>query len=228
VTHVRLLRHGEVASYEGDHGLTARGTEQARTAAAEVRGWVGGASAQLRHATSGRATETAAALAAALPGLDGPYPDPGFDNFFNAVGGRVTPHDAMRPAITAARADGAWPRAHPATWELEVDRFATIHDSGGDPIEWWLRHPTLAMEPPARAVRRFWRALTALVAERTIVCTHSGPMRALAAHALGCDAGEPEHLEAVDVRLDGARAEVTYRGRTAALAVPDLAEPAWP
>jgi len=228
VTHVRLLRHGEVASYEGDHGLTDRGAEQARAAAAEVRGWLGGASAEVRHATSGRATETAAALAAALPGLDGPYPDAGFDNFFTAVGGRVTPHDAMRPAITSARADGAWPRAHPAVWELEVDRFAAIHDSGADPIEWWLRHPTLAMESPARAVRRFWRALTALVAERAVVCTHSGPMRALAAHALGSDAGEPQHLEAVDVRLDGGRAEVTYRGRTAALAVPDLAEPAWP
>jgi hypothetical protein len=65
-----------------------------------------------------------------------------------------------------------------------------------------------------------------------IVGTHSGPIRAIAAHALGEDAGEPDHLEHVHVRVGGhsagAPAELTYRGRTAALAIPRTEEPAWP
>jgi len=143
------------------------------------------------------------------------------------VDGIAGPHDRMRPALAGIRGDDD---TQLPAWAREVARFADIHDDGGDPIAWWLGQPTLALEPAALVVRRFWRALAAVAAsgaERVVVCTHSGPMRALAAHAIGLDPGEPLHLERVRVRLDGERAEVAYRGQHVRLAIPDTQEPAW-
>ena len=77
-------------------------------------------------------------------------------------------------------------------------------------------------------MRRHWRGIRACAAPAlTVVAAHSGPMRALAAHAFGRDLGEPRNLEAVAVHLDGERARVDYRGERAAIPVPELAEPAW-
>jgi broad specificity phosphatase PhoE len=232
---VWLVRHGEVTSYLGDHGLTDRGAAQAREAAAALAPALGtDAEVDLRHATSARASGTAEVLGAALRGagvrLSAPNPDPGFDNFRVDLGGQVRPHDAMRLALAGAP-DGDGP---PPTWRAEGTRFARIHDGGGDPITWWLTQPTLAYEPAAHVVRRFWRALGDVAAAgtaETVVCTHSGPMRALAAQALGRDPGEPEHLEHVEVRMSGAHAgaaaQLSYRGHTVPLALPRLEEPAW-
>jgi hypothetical protein len=52
-------------------------------------------------------------------------------------------------------------------------------------------------------------------------------MRALVAHALARDLGEPDNLEAIAVDLDGERARVDFRGESAEIAVPDLDEPKW-
>jgi len=238
-TEVWLLRHGEIGSYEGDHGLTARGIAQAHAAGEAAAHELADGSVELLHARSARAEETAAHVGGALRGagidLSGPDPDPGFDNFAVAIAGDVFPHDRLRVAIVEARRREDWPPAHPADWEREAHRFAYIHDGGGDPIGWWLTQPTLAYEPPGRVVRRFWRALAALAArgaERVIVCTHSGCMRALAAEAAGRDLGEPANLECIRVRLagnaSGAPAELSYRGEVLAVGVPALEEPAWP
>lgn len=239
VAEVWLVRHGEVRSYLGDHVLTDRGIAQARAAApalaedlqVEPPGRV-----ELRHAPTGRAAGTAEHLGTALRDaavpISVPSVDAGFDNFRVDVDGTVLPHDAMRPALAEPdlrHADGP-----PPAWRAEGDRFAAIHDGGGDPITWWLTQPTLAYEPAAHVVRRFWRALAALAGDgvaRTIVCTHSGPMRALAAQAAGRDLGEPDHLERVVVRLAGARAghraQLSYRGEVIDLTLPRLEEPAW-
>jgi broad specificity phosphatase PhoE len=238
-TEVWLLRHGEIASYEGDNGLTARGREQAAAAAERIAAELPRPTLELLHATSVRATETAHALTAALMPLgirvDGPRPDPGFDNFAVAIDGEARPHDELRERIVEARGSAAWPPSHPLDWQREAHRFAYIHDGGGDPIQWWLTQPTLAYEPPGRVVRRFWRALARLAqdgARNVIVCSHSGCLRALAAEAAGRDLGEPAHLEAVRVSLGGARtgdpARLSYRGETIELAVPTLTEPTWP
>jgi broad specificity phosphatase PhoE len=233
---VWLVRHGEVSSYVGDHGLTARGAAQARAAAAELAPELAtDGPVALRHATSARATATAEHLGPALRGLgvrlgEGEE-DPGFDNFRVDVHGDVQPHDAMRLALAEAAAGDAAP---PPTWRAEGGRFAAIHDGGGDPITWWLTTPTLAYEPAAHVVRRFWGALAAVAASgaaRTVVCTHSGPMRALATQALGRDLGEPDHLERVVVSLAGAEAgapaQLSYRGEVVDLVVPRIEEPAW-
>lgn len=230
-----LLRHGEVRSYDGDHGLSERGVAQARAAAAELAGTLGDAPVDLRHAPSGRATGTAEHFGAALRergvAVSEHVADVGFENFRVEIDGEVGAHDRMRPALASTGAPGSEPLPG---WAAECGRFTAIHDGGGDPIGWWLTQPTLALEPAAVVVRRFWRALGAVAAggsRRTAVCTHSGPMRALAAHALGRDPGEPEHLEHILVRLAGshagATAELSYRGETVTLAVPRLEEPAW-
>ena len=118
-------------------------------------------------------------------------------------------------------------RAELPGWLADLARFRRVHVSGGDPIELWLKTPLLGFEPPSVAVRRHWRAIVAQEAALTVVAAHSGPMRALVAHAFGRDLGEPDNLEAVAINLEGNRARIDFRGEAATIAVPDTAEPAW-
>jgi broad specificity phosphatase PhoE len=225
---VRLLRHGETAGYAGDLGLSERGRAQARAAAAGLAAEAPGALV-LRHAPSVRAAVTAEVLAEDLRGagaeVDGPHADPGFANFAVAAGGEVR----EQAEVFGEYADAAGtPVERLPGWLADLARFREVHVSGGDPIALWLTTPLLGFEPPAVAVRRYWRAIRAAAGEPlVVVAAHSGPMRALAAHAFGRDLGEPDNLEAVSVRLDGGRARVAYRGETTSIAVPDLEEPAW-
>jgi broad specificity phosphatase PhoE len=225
---VRLLRHGETAGYAGDLGLSDRGRDQARAAAAVLAGEAPGALV-LRHAPSVRAAVTAEVLGedlrAAGADVDGPHADPGFANFAVAVDGKV--REQAEVFGEYASAAGTAVEELPG-WLADLARFRAVHVSGGDPIELWLTTPLLGFEPPAVAVRRYWRAIRAAAGEAlVVVAAHSGPMRALAAHAFGRDLGEPDNLEAIAVHLEGNRARVAYRDQTAAIAVPDLEEPSW-
>jgi broad specificity phosphatase PhoE len=225
---IRLLRHGETAGYTGDLGLSDRGRTQARAAAAELAA-EGPAQVTLRHAPSVRAAVTAGVLAedlhAAGIAIDGPHADPGFANFAVAADGVVR----EQAEVFGEYADSAGtPLAELPGWLADLARFREVHVSGGDPIELWLTTPLLGFEPPSVAVRRHWRAIRAAAGDGlVVVAAHSGPMRALVAHAFGRDLGEPDNLEAVAVHLEGGRARVGYRGEEAPLALPDLAEPAW-
>jgi broad specificity phosphatase PhoE len=167
----------------------------------------------------------AADLLAAGVRVDGPRVDRGFANFAVAADGEVR----EQAEVFGEHADAAGRRLEdlPA-WLADIARFRAVHVGGGDPIGFWLTTPLLGFEPPSVAVRRYWRALRAVdPGGLAVVAAHSGPMRALVAHAFARDLGEPENLEAVAIRLDGDRAEVRYRGETAAIAVPDTAEPVW-
>jgi broad specificity phosphatase PhoE len=225
---IRLLRHGETAGYSGDLGLSERGREQARAAAAALAAEAPG-TVSLRHAPSVRAAVTAEVLAedlhAAGVALDGPHADPGFANFAVAAGGEVR----EQAEVFGEYADAAGtPLEELPGWLADLARFREVHVSGGDPIELWLTTPLLGFEPPSVTVRRHWRAIRAAAGDGlVVVAAHSGPMRALVAHAFGRDLGEPDNLEAVAVHLEGGRARVGYRGDEASIAVPDLAEPAW-
>jgi broad specificity phosphatase PhoE len=228
VREIRLLRHGETAGYSGDLGLSDRGREQARDAAAALSAEAHGALALL-HAPSVRARVTAEVLAEDLASagvdVDGPRSERGFANFTVAAGGEV--REQAEVFGEYADAEGT-PHEELPGWLADLARFRTVHVGGGDPIALWLTTPLLGFEPPAVAVRRYWRAIAALpAAALTVVAAHSGPMRALVAHAFARDLGEPENLEAVAVHLDGDRARVDYRGDTAEIAVPDVAEPPW-
>jgi broad specificity phosphatase PhoE len=225
---VRLLRHGETAGYEGDLGLSDRGREQARAAAAGLAA-EGPSAAVVRHAPSVRAAVTAEVLAADLGAagiaVDGPHADAGFANFAVAADGRVREQAEVFGEFAGA---AGTPLEELPGWLADLARFRAVHVSGGDPIALWLTTPLLGFEPPSVAVRRHWRAIRALPpAPLTVVAAHSGPMRALVAHAFGRDLGEPENLEAVAIHLEGDRARVGYRGGTTSLAVPDLVEPTW-
>jgi broad specificity phosphatase PhoE len=225
---IRLLRHGETAGYAGDLGLSERGREQARAAAAGLAAEAPGA-VSLRNAPSVRAAVTADVLAedlrAAGVAVDGPHADPGFANFAVAVEGEVREQAEVFGEYAGS---AGTPVDELPGWLADLARFRQVHVSGGDPIELWLTTPLLGFEPPAVAVRRYWRAILAAAGDSlVVVAAHSGPMRALVAHAFGRDLGEPDNLEAVAVHLEGARAQVGFRGQTASIAVPGLAEPAW-
>jgi broad specificity phosphatase PhoE len=225
---IRLLRHGETSGYSGDLGLSDRGREQARAAAAALAAEAHG-ELTLLHAPSVRARVTAEVLAADLgaAGVDvnGPRPERGFANFTVAVGG-----DVREQAEVFGEYAGAEPRPLEELpgWLADLARFRTVHESGGDPIELWLKTPLLGFEPPSVSVRRHWRAIRALPdVDLTVVAAHSGPMRALVAHAFGRDLGEPDNLEAVAVHIEGERARVDFRGERVTIAVPHTGEPAW-
>jgi broad specificity phosphatase PhoE len=225
---IRLLRHGETSGYAGDLGLSDRGREQARAAASALAAEAPGA-LTLLHAPSVRARVTAEVLAADLGAagvsVAGPRAERGFANFTVAAGREVR----EQAEVFGEYADAAGtPLDELPGWLADLARFRTVHVGGGDPIALWMTTPLLGFEPPAVAVRRYWRAILALPdAPLTVVAGHSGPMRALVAHAFARDLGEPENLEAIAVHLDGDRARVDYRGETAAIAVPQLDEPSW-
>jgi broad specificity phosphatase PhoE len=218
---LRLLRHGETAGYEGDLGLSERGEKQAREAAAALAAEAHGA-VRVLHAPSVRARLTAEALAAELG--TSAQPERGFANFTVAAGADVREQaEVFGEYASERRALDELPG-----WLADLARFRQIHVSGGDPIEFWLKTPLLGFEPPPVVVRRYWRAIMAHADDTlTVVAAHSGPMRALVAHAFHEDLGEPGNLEVVAIHLEPPRARVEYRGRAAGIAVPELAEPSW-
>jgi broad specificity phosphatase PhoE len=225
---IRLLRHGETSGYEGDLGLSDRGRDQARAAAATLAAEAHG-SLTLLYAPSVRARVTAEVLAddlrAAAVEVDGPRAERDFANFTVAAGSEVREQAEVFGEYAKA---GETPVEELPGWLADLARFRSVHVSGGDPIALWLTTPLLGFEPPSVSVRRHWRGIRALSgAGLTVVAAHSGPMRALVAHAFGRDLGEPENLEAVAIHLDGDRARVDFRGERAKIAVPDVDEPAW-
>ena len=225
---IRLLRHGETAGYEGDLGLSDRGRDQARAAAAALAAEAPGA-LTLLYAPSVRARVTAEVLAddlrAAGAAVEGPRVERDFANFAVAAGGDVREQAEVFGEYAKA---GDTPVEELPGWLADLARFRSVHVSGGDPIELWLTTPLLGFEPPSVIVRRYWRGIRALRdAELTVVASHSGPMRALVAHAFGRDLGEPDNLEAVAIHVEGDRARVDFRGQRAHIAVPDVTEPDW-
>jgi broad specificity phosphatase PhoE len=225
---IRLLRHGETSGYEGDLGLSDRGRDQARTAAAALAGEAHGA-LTLLYAPSVRARVTAEVLAedltAAGIAVEPPRAERDFANFTVAAGTDVREQAEVFGEYAKA---GDTPVEELPGWLADLARFRTVHVSGGDPIELWLTTPLLGFEPPSVSVRRYWRGICAAPdAGLTVVAAHSGPMRALVAHAFGRDLGEPDNLETVAIHLDGDRARVDFRGHAAKIAVPELSEPRW-
>jgi broad specificity phosphatase PhoE len=225
---IRLLRHGETSGYEGDLGLSDRGREQARAAAAALATEAPGA-LTLLYAPSVRARVTAEVLAEDLrtagTAVDGPHAERDFANFTVAAGPDVREQAEVFGEYAKA---GETPPHELPGWLADLARFRSVHVSGGDPIALWLTTPLLGFEPPSVSVRRYWRGILARAdAALTAVAAHSGPMRALVAHAFGRDLGEPDNLEAVAIHLEGPRARVDFRGERASLTVPDVKEPAW-
>jgi broad specificity phosphatase PhoE len=226
---VVLLRHGETHGYDADHGLTARGEEQARERGVALAAELApGTSVVMPHARTARGIATAVVLRETLVGAVGPgvtvgelYPEPWFDNLRFALHGEVV--DAS-VAVAARLALGDADLPH---WAAEYARFDSDYReiaARGGPIGHWIHNPTLYFEPPQIAAYRFWSGITALAPEGSdeqrvaVVATHSAPMRAFVSTAFGHDPGEPENLEPIRVSV-AANGSPTVRFRDLSLAL---------
>ena len=243
---VRLIRHGQTQGYATDAGLSPLGRWQAhRKGQSLARGVKPGMTIRFPHAPTARATETAVAVregllaAMARYGLEAevlqPEPRKAFENFQVWCEGEEMDVTSafMRYATILETYEEHKGGDRPGRM-VEMQRFWNIQAAGGDPITHWLRMPMQYFEPAALCVRRFWKGVLEEVEEgpdqlRVFVCTHSGPIRAVATSAFGHDPGEPYNLEDVRMRVFGDRehAVVTYRERALEVEIPVVAPVSW-
>jgi broad specificity phosphatase PhoE len=243
---VRLVRHGETQGYSTDSGLTPLGGWQSHRRGFDISKGVGeGDKVRIVCADTARARQTAEHIhRGLLDGLEqwgrqaeitGPEAIPELANF------QVSTPSGLRDVTAAFREYQSMMEGYERValgdrplWLVEVDRFWRTQVAGADPIHHWLTIPMLHFEPPVSCVRRFWSAITRLVAESPgaviVASTHSGPIRAFATWAHGYDPGEPYNLEEVVVSVkEGAKeALVAYRNRVTEVHVPPMDElPKW-
>jgi broad specificity phosphatase PhoE len=244
---VRLIRHGETQGYSSDGGLTPLGRWQAHRKGQDLaRGIAAGMRVKFVHAPTARAGETASALfegvlqATARYGIDAtlvePEPNAWFRNFQVWCDGIAQdPTQAFHRYSTILESHERSKAGDRPGWIVEMDRFWSTQAAGGDPITIWLSQPLQYFEPAALVVRRFWRGIVEALSapdkpNRLFVATHSGPIRAVAAAAVGHDPGEPYNVEDVRIRVyaDLQHAIVTYRGRGVEIEIPtSVAAPPW-
>jgi len=243
---VHIIRHGETQAYSTESGLTPLGGWQAHRRGFDLsKGIRDGEHVQIVCADTNRARQTAEHLhRGLLDGLDlwrrdakvsEPRPMREFRNF------QVATPDGLRDVTSAFRMYHALMERYERvalgdrpTWLVELDRFWNVQQGGADPIHHWMTIPMLYFEPPASCVRRFWAGFRRLADEapgtRILCATHSGPIRAFAAWAVGYDPGEPYNTEEVLVKLKegGGEALVAYRNRVQEVQVPPMADlPDW-
>lgn len=245
-TDVRLIRHGETQGYSSDGGLSPLGRWQAHRKGQDLaRGIREGMTVRILHAPTARAAETASGLhegvlqAMARYGIEAAVEEPrAADDFRNLqvfADGRL--QDPTQAFIHYASVLEGYERRRSGDrpgWLVEMDRFWSIQAAGGDPITHWLALPLQYFEPAALVVRRFWRGVVEAVRPgpehlRVFVCTHSGPVRAVATAAFGHDPGEPYNAEDVRIRVlpDLEHAIVTFRGRGLEIEIPTATTPPW-
>lgn len=246
---VRLIRHGETQGYGTNAGLTQLGKWQAHRKGQNLaRGLKDGSKVIMISADTARARESAVGVQEGLvqaiaryniENVDIVEPTP-MDNFRNLQvwcdGEEKDPTSAFIKYNTVLEEYERNKSGDRPGWLDEIDRFWKVQAGGGDPIMYWLNQPLQFFEPPAIVVRRFWRGIVKLINENTdnlnlrvFICTHSGPIRALATSAVGHDPGEPHNLEDVRIRVfpDKEHAILTYRGRGTEIEVPTTNTPSW-
>src|SRR5712692_2661462 len=247
VVDVHLVRHGETQGYSVNAGLTPMGRWQAHRRGHDLSKSVrDGEPLQIFCAATPRARETAEqfrrgaeqglTLWARTASIEGPVAMDEFRNFTVwTPSGEMDVTSAFREYHAVAERYERLAVGERPLWLVELDRFVRVQRGGGDPIAFWMTTPLLSFEPPSVVVLRFWAGIQQLVGAapdgaRIIVATHSGPIRAFAAWALGHDAGEPYNVEdvRVKVRRSLTEAQVTYRNRSVEVHVPPAAEwPSW-
>jgi broad specificity phosphatase PhoE len=246
-TDVRLIRHGQTQGYAADGALTPLGHWQAHRKGQDLaRGVRAGTTVRLLYAPTARAEETAVGVYEGLCqglarfGIEGadvedPKPAEAFRNFQVWCDGKEQdPTAAFQHFASVLEGYERTAAGDRPGWLVEMDRFWNVEAAGGDPITFWLTHPMQYFEPAPLVVRRFWRGIVDAVREgpdnlRVFVCSHSGPIRALATHAVGHDPGEPYNVEDVRIRVlhDLGHAIVTYRGRGVEIEIPTTVTPTW-
>jgi broad specificity phosphatase PhoE len=198
------------------------------------------------HAPTARATETAVGVRGGVlqalsrygigdVTVEDPYPHESFRNFQVWAGGReVDVTAAFQEFATVHENYQRFGLGDRPGWITEMNRFYRVLQGGGDPITVWLTQPLVYFEPPMIVVRRHWEGVLQVLAESgpntaVYMCGHSGPIRAVAASAVGHDPGEPNNTEDVRIKVydDHEHAVLTYRGRGLELEIPTLATPSW-
>jgi broad specificity phosphatase PhoE len=153
-------------------------------------------------------------------------PDPWFDNL------RVSVNDTIMDAVDAVVERLALDE-HLPDWAHEYDRFDRDYGpsaAAGGPIEYWLHNPSFYFEPAQVAAYRIWRGIAAAAEDPgdrllVVAATHSAPMRAFLAAAIGSDPGEPDNLEEIRVVVEDDRATVRFRDRCTQVRVPTRLPP---
>ena len=244
---VRLIRHGQTQGYVTDGALTPLGRWQAHRKGQDLaRSLKEGVTVRLPHAPTARARETAVAVQEGLLqaigryGIGGvtveePVPVEAFDNFQVWCGGKEMDVTAAFQlfANTLEEHERTSAGDRPG-WMVEMRRFFNNEIAAGDPITYWLHQPLHYFEPPITVVRRYWHGIVEQLRDgppdlRLYVCAHSGPIRAVAAAAVGHDPGEPYNVEDVRIRVfeDHEHAILTYRGRGVELDIPTMVTASW-
>ena len=218
-TDVRLIRHGQTQGYAADGALTPLGRWQSHRKGQDLARGIGpGTTVRLLYAPTARAEETAAGVHEGLRqglarfGVEGarvedPKPAEAFRNFQVWCDGKEQdPTAAFQHFASVLEGYERHAAGDRPGWLVEIDRFWKVEAAGGDPITFWLNQPMQYFEPAALVVRRFWHGIVDAVREgpadlRIFVCSHSGPIRAVATHAVGHDPGEPYNVEDVRIRV---------------------------
>ena len=246
-TDVRLIRHGQTQGYVTDAALTDRGRWQAHRKGQDLaRSLSPGTTVKLLFAPTPRAEETARGVREGINqglarfGIEGvevldAVVAPEFDNFqVWADGQECDVTHAFTKYATYLDEHMKTGKGNREGWMMEMDRFWKIQAAGGDPITHWIGQVMQYVEPPHLVIRRWWRGIVKYVGEgpanqRIYICSHSGPIRAMAANAVGHDPGEPNNVEDVRIRVlkDLDRAIVTYRGRGVEIEIPTNVSPSW-
>ncbi len=204
-----LLRHGQMASHEGDMPLTAEGEETARLAGKLTAAPLEDALLVLSSDTK-RTRQSAdlfaetARQAGTLHAIDGPRVASALRNpDLYLAGSRVdmvsTPEALAQQVPELTPADCA---AHP---------FFSGFMAAPDRIGWWLRHPAPPGDGPAAVTARIMGFARSLAdqdstAPLTVAAiTHSPILRAVSQTIQGTEPGEPPYLTglSLDIALDG-------------------------
>jgi len=223
---VHLIRHGRVASHQGDMPVTDEGQAEIRAAGVRLAEQIRPDEAIYFLCTSTRRTqETAAGLRAVMAerlgsevGLPAPRAEWAIRNPDLFLAGRrvemMSTPEAVAAQIPEAGLAGA-----------DVDAVAFFHAffRSPDRIGYWLGHTDPPGEDTRAVARRVLAFSTSLLyvaplqARRYVCVTHSPVMRAVLAEYLHHDPGEPEWVESIYLALDGSGTTITFRDRSIAL-----------
>ena len=211
VPRVLLLRHGAVASHQGDSPLTRAGRQQSDRGGRKLAAAGLGRIKVLTSATQ-RARQTASLLVHGVTSADPSAHVSGPSESFALRNPDLYLAGERVDMVSSARAFTEQVGGLTEGDVLGVPFFARFL-AAPDRIGWWLHHDHPPGDDAADVARRILafgaslRALTWPKPDTVIGITHSPVLRAVGLRLLGEDPGEPEYLEGYSLWLgsDGSK-----------------------